>query len=38
MQIALGNETAKDILENPETSLQYVRRVLTEGLPNLAVR
>lgn len=30
-KIALGNETAKDILENPETSLQYVRRVLTEG-------
>ena len=31
MQVALGNETAKDHLQTPETKLQKVRRVLTEG-------
>lgn len=32
LQIALGNETKKDQLSAPETTLGYVKRVLTEGV------
>ncbi len=31
LQVALGNESKKEMLEAPETPLQRARRVLTEG-------